>query len=61
MTQLTRARMDQITAGTAPDDLATKIMTQRGPETNEQFSIEEMVDQVAIFFWQAMKPAPRRW
>ena len=42
--------MDQITAGTAPDDLATKIMTQRDPETNEQFSIDAMVDQVAIFF-----------
>ena len=50
ITELTRARMDQITAGTAPDDLATKIMTQRDPETNEQFSIDEMVDQVAIFF-----------
>ena len=42
--------MDQTTAGTAPNDLATKIMTQRDPETNEQFSIDEMVDQVAIFF-----------
>ena len=50
ITQLTQARMEQITAGTAPDDLATKIMTQRDPETNEQFSIDEMVDQVAIFF-----------
>ena len=42
--------MDQIRAGTAPDDLATKIMTQRDPETDDRFSIEEMVDQVAIFF-----------
>ena len=25
-------------------------MTQIDPETNEQFSIDEMVDQVAIFF-----------
>ncbi len=36
--------MDQITAGTTPDNLATKIMTQRDTETNEQFSIDEMVD-----------------
>ena len=42
--------MDQITAGTAPGDLAKKIMTQRNPEKNEQFSIDEMVDKVAIFF-----------
>ena len=50
ITKLTKERMDQIKAGTAPDDLATKIMTQRDPETDDRFSIEEMVDQVAIFF-----------
>ncbi|WP_204114316.1 cytochrome P450 [Shimia biformata] len=48
--QLTDQRMAEITAGTAPDDLATKIMTTRDPETGETFSAEEMVDQVAIFF-----------
>lgn len=48
--ELTEARMAQITAGTAPDDLATKIMTTVDPETGERFSTEEMVDQVAIFF-----------
>jgi cytochrome P450 len=48
--QLTQARMAQITAGTAPDDLATKIMTTADPETGERFTAEEMVDQVAIFF-----------
>ncbi|MFG6561636.1 cytochrome P450 [Sulfitobacter sp. 1A15299] len=50
ITDLTRARMAQIEAGTAPDDLATKIMTQADPETSESFDTEEMVDQVAIFF-----------
>ena len=50
ITGLTAARMDEIKAGTAPDDLATKIMTTRDPQTGETFSINEMVDQVAIFF-----------
>ncbi|MGX9354184.1 cytochrome P450 [Roseobacteraceae bacterium S113] len=50
ITQLTQARQDDITAGTAPDDLATKIMTTADPETGETFSADEMVDQVAIFF-----------
>ena len=48
--RLTADRMAQIEAGTAPDDLATKIMTTKDPETGECFSAEEMVDQVAIFF-----------
>jgi cytochrome P450 len=43
-------RMDQITAGTAPDDLATKIMTTTDPQTGDRFTPAEMVDQVAIFF-----------
>lgn len=47
---LTQARQAQIAAGTAPDDLATKIMTTKDPETGEVFSTEEMIDQVAIFF-----------
>lgn len=50
ITELTAARMDQINAGDAPDDLATKIMTTTDPVTGERFSTEEMVDQVAIFF-----------
>jgi cytochrome P450 len=50
ITRLTQARMDKIQAGTAPDDLATKIMTTRDPVTGKGFSTEEMVDQVAIFF-----------
>lgn len=50
ITRLTEDRMAEIAAGTAPDDLATKIMTTRDPDTGETFSTEEMVDQVAIFF-----------
>ena len=47
---LTKARAAAIAAGTAPDDLATKIMTTPDPLTGERFSTDEMVDQVAIFF-----------
>ncbi|WP_370274392.1 cytochrome P450 [Pseudooceanicola nitratireducens] len=50
ITDLTAARQDQIAKGTAPDDLATKIMTTRDPETGACFDTQEMVDQVAIFF-----------
>ncbi len=50
ITSLTEQRMAQIDAGTAPNDLATKIMTTADPETGETFSTEDMVDQVAIFF-----------
>lgn len=50
ITALTQTRMDQIAQGTAPDDLATKIMTTADPETGARFTTEEMVDQVAIFF-----------
>lgn len=47
---LTQQRQEAILAGTAPDDLATKIMTTRDPVTGAGFDAEEMVDQVAIFF-----------
>jgi len=50
ITALCERRRAEIEAGTAPDDLATKIMTTADPETGETFSTEEMVDQVAIFF-----------
>ena len=50
ITDLTQRRMDAIKAGTAPDDLATKIMTTQDPETGATFSTDEIVDQVAIFF-----------
>jgi cytochrome P450 len=42
--------MQAIRAGTAPDDLATKIMTTVDPVTGQSFDEAEMVDQVAIFF-----------
>ncbi|QYK40611.1 MAG: cytochrome P450 [Paracoccaceae bacterium] len=47
---MTTARAKAIAAGTAPDDLATKIMTTADPVTGERFGTQEMVDQVAIFF-----------
>jgi cytochrome P450 len=50
LAQLTHTRAEEIKAGTAPDDLATKIMTTADPVTGEIFSPSEMVDQVAIFF-----------
>lgn len=50
ITRLTDERAAAIAAGTAPDDLATKIMTTADPETGERFEADEMVDQVAIFF-----------
>ncbi len=50
ITQLTDERMHAIKAGTAPNDLATKIMTTVDPETGQGFDTQEMVDQVAIFF-----------
>ncbi|NOX40161.1 MAG: cytochrome P450 [Alphaproteobacteria bacterium] len=48
--QLTDQRAAEIKAGTAPDDLATKIMTTPDPETGKVFERDEMIDQVAIFF-----------
>lgn len=47
---LTSERMTQIRQGIAPDDLATKIMTAKDPQTGDRFDTDEMVDQVAIFF-----------
>lgn len=48
--QMTEARTAAIAAGTAPDDLATRIMTTPDPVTGSRFGTGEMVDQVAIFF-----------
>lgn len=50
ITGLTQARLDAIEAGEATGDMATKIMTTQDPQTGETFSVDEMVDQVAIFF-----------
>jgi cytochrome P450 len=48
--QLVDMRAREIAEGTAPDDLATKIMTTEDPQTGACFQREEMIDQVAIFF-----------
>ncbi len=48
--RLTETRAAAIAAGTAPDDLATKIMVTADPVTAQRFETAEMVDQVAIFF-----------
>ncbi len=50
ITDLTQQRQRAIADGTAPDDLATKIMTTPDPQTGACFDNQEMVDQVAIFF-----------
>ncbi len=50
ITKITRNRLHEIEHGWAPDDLATKIMTTRDPQTGQKFTVDEMVDQVAIFF-----------
>lgn len=48
--QLVDTRQTQIVEGTAPNDLATKIMTTPDPETGACFTLSEMIDQVVIFF-----------
>ena len=50
ITRLTTQRMAAIEDGSAPDDLATRIMTTTDPKTGDRFDTDEMVDQVAIFF-----------
>ncbi|MCE5972838.1 cytochrome P450 [Sinirhodobacter sp. WL0062] len=50
ITRLTAERARQIAKGSAPADLATKIMTTPDTETGRGFDTDEMVDQVAIFF-----------
>lgn len=50
ITALTTERMAAIKDGTAPADLATKIMTTVDPVAGDTFTTGEMVDQVAIFF-----------
>ena len=48
--RLCQERAAEIAAGTAPDDLATKIMTTRDHQSGDMFTTTEMIDQVAIFF-----------
>lgn len=47
---LVERRLTEITDGTAPDDLATRLMSTPDPETGQTFNKAEMIDQVAIFF-----------
>ncbi len=42
-------RAAEIAAGTAPDDLATRIMTTADPVDGSRFTPQEMADQVGIF------------
>ncbi len=50
ISDLCQRRAKAIATLTAPQDLATKIMTTTDPQTGQTFSTAEMVDQVAIFF-----------
>ncbi|WP_265500440.1 cytochrome P450 [Paracoccus beibuensis] len=50
ITGLVHDRQKAVAAGTAPDDLATRIMTTPDPRTGTCFSRAEMVDQVAVLF-----------
>ena len=50
ISDLTDKRAEALAAGTAPNDLASKIMTTKDPITGLRFTASEMVDQVAIFF-----------
>jgi cytochrome P450 len=48
--ELVDQRLSEIARGEAPDDLATRLLRARDPETGQSFDRDEMVDQVAIFF-----------
>lgn len=47
---LVARRTQEIAAGTAPADLATRIMTTPDPQDGRRFSEAEMIDEVATFF-----------
>ena len=48
--RMVEARLADIAAGTAPDDLGTRLLTTQDPVSGQGFDAGEMVDQVAIFF-----------
>ncbi len=48
--EMVERRLAEIEDGSAPDDLATKLLTATDPETGCGFDADEMIDQVAIFF-----------
>ena len=43
-------RQAEIAAGTAPDDVATRIATGIDAQTGQGFTREEIIDQIAVFF-----------
>jgi cytochrome P450 len=47
---MVQERVKDIAGNSAPDDLATRILLARDPQTGAQLSEIEMADQVAIFF-----------
>ncbi len=47
---LVERRAGEIADGSAPADLATRLMTAPDPETGDVLSAEDALDQVAIFF-----------
>ena len=47
---LVERRLADMAAGHAPDDLATRILSERDPQSGRGFDRAEMIDQVAIFF-----------
>ena len=47
---LVARRAEEIATGTAPADLATKIMTTPDPVTNTTFDDRETIDEIATFF-----------
>ena len=60
ITELTRQRADQIAAGTAPDDLATKIMTTPDPEKGDVLNGVKWWIRWRYFSWPVMKPVHLR-
>lgn len=50
ITALVEERLAEIAAGTAPDDLATALLTATDPAGGPGFDRDEMIDQVAIFY-----------
>jgi cytochrome P450 len=50
ITMMVQERVKDIANDCAPDDLATRILQARDPQTDAHLSETEMVDQVAIFF-----------
>ena len=61
ITRLTAQRMAEIKAGTAPDDLATKIMTTPDPETGRPSPRRKWSTRWRSSFLRGTRRAPLRW